>query len=670
MADRGDDAPSVMSRQWLGQSTVGGGYNVQIGAHAGELPLVLHRPRYRLELRIPAPVPIPHVPAAQQGPSCLLRPQRQVVPFHPRPTDQRQLLAWRDTSVNSVSILWLHGATGHGKTRMASRLASLSYRDGWAVAQAVESIPQPNAFPMETEELAEQQPLLIIVEYAERWLTTSLAEMLNSLPRDFPNRRVRVLLLSRSREAWQRLGEELNRDELQLQERQLADFARGYAERLAAFKEACQAFADHLRVSRSSLGPPVELDGPSFASPLALHMAALAAVYANRDHELVPRRYEGLLGFLLEHERHYWRAAARTDAALSIGQMERLVVLATLFVPMRDPAARRALLLRTFLANSDEEADRVLAVHSQLYPPSLSRFLGENDHDLDYYRGILMPLQPDGFAEELIGQRLTNHVDTVDLLSAAVSDRPADLDGIAARRSLIILAATAERHAGCRTALLALLERRPHLLALAPEAVLRLVVEHAPAGLVDTALAKADTEQLRQSVSLVKRRLESLQPRLSLADRAQRLALMAARLAEGGRHGEALVAIREAVDIYRRLAQEDSVQFSPLLAATLQHQGAWYAQAEQHEEARIALREAVEIYRELARANAPAYEPALAAALDSMEAGLSKIGRHDEALEAARDAVEVHRRLAAREPERFEAGFAAALEVLDRKSVV
>lgn len=84
-----------------------------------------------------------------------------------------------------------------GKTRFASHVASACFGAGWAVAQAVERSPELRTGQSSVQVLAENQPLLVVMDYAERWRLPVLAHLVEGLPLEYPRRRVRVLLLAR-----------------------------------------------------------------------------------------------------------------------------------------------------------------------------------------------------------------------------------------------------------------------------------------------------------------------------------------------------------------------------------------------------------------------------------------------------------------------------------------
>src|SRR5918992_123731 len=102
----------------VGERSVAAGVNLGTIV-TGDNATVIHAwdvAGYRLEMLGPAIRPR-RVPRSQRLPSYLLDAQRQVVPYRPRPEDQR-LADWRDDA-EPVSVLLVHGAGGAGKTRLA-----------------------------------------------------------------------------------------------------------------------------------------------------------------------------------------------------------------------------------------------------------------------------------------------------------------------------------------------------------------------------------------------------------------------------------------------------------------------------------------------------------------------------------------------------------------------
>jgi tetratricopeptide (TPR) repeat protein len=101
------------------------------------------------------------------------------------------------------------------------------------------------------------------------------------------------------------------------------------------------------------------------------------------------------------------------------------------------------------------------------------------------------------------------------------------------------------------------------------------------------------------------------------------------------------------VEVYRRLVEDDHVDFGPHLAGALNKLGIQLSDLERHEEALAVTTEAVEIYRQLAEANPTAFEPDLAYVL-SIFAWVRAAGQIElqQALTAAEQSVTLYEGLA------------------------
>jgi tetratricopeptide (TPR) repeat protein len=95
------------------------------------------------------------------------------------------------------------------------------------------------------------------------------------------------------------------------------------------------------------------------------------------------------------------------------------------------------------------------------------------------------------------------------------------------------------------------------------------------------------------------------------------------------------------------LAADNPAVHEPDLALSLSNLGVVLAEVRRRDEALTAVQQAVEIYRRLAADN-PAYGGALARYLSNMSRRLSDLGRHPEALAAEEQAAELQDRLARR----------------------
>jgi tetratricopeptide (TPR) repeat protein len=135
-------------------------------------------------------------------------------------------------------------------------------------------------------------------------------------------------------------------------------------------------------------------------------------------------------------------------------------------------------------------------------------------------------------------------------------------------------------------------------------------------------------------------------------------------LANAGGGAGAPTAIREAVDTYRRLAQDNPARFMPDLATSLNNMSAQLAHAGDSAGALAAIREAVEIRRRLAQENPTRFAPDLATSLNNLSLLLRDAGDGAGALAAIREAVDIRRRLVQENPARFAPDLARSLDDL------
>ena len=531
-------APAAGGGQSVANSTVHGP-NIQIGgSFTGDLLILLDRPDYRLEFLTPTPAEHDHLAGrSPRQPSYLLDPQHQVVPYRPRPIEQHHIQDWLDDDTEAVSVQLVTGPGGRGKTRFASHVASACFGAGWAVAQAVERSPELRTGQSSVQVLAENQPLLVVMDYAERWRLPVLAHLVEVLPLEYPQRRVRVLLLARPVPGlWEDIAATLDRGRADL--RDPLPLGELDADRVAVFIDAATAFAARLRVTVPAAPPAQTLADPGYDSPLSVHMAALAAVCATGDDQNAPARPQDSTRFLLRHERRFWIAATEAHPdAVKAGVLEQLVVVGTLLGPLPGMAATVGLLRRARLVDGDAHASGLLAVYERLYAAQRTDSCAGGGVLEEV--ATLQPLRPDRLGEDLVGAHLASNPHTGALLAELLAELDPSLgvDELAVRRCLIVLAAAAARHDGAATTLFTLLEQHRHLCALAPATVVRLVAERATAtvaAIVEAALPSYSTELLRPAVMLAQRLYDALPATATPAQRAHRLIVLGICLSQVG----------------------------------------------------------------------------------------------------------------------------------------
>ncbi|MEU5565498.1 hypothetical protein [Micromonospora musae] len=261
--------------------------------------------------------PAPVDPAwLRELPSRLLQAGDAVVPFVDRLDDLEMLVRWRDEPVRLSGRL-LHGPAGVGKTRLANEFAGQSVGEGWRVATVSRS-PHAGQLSARGEDLWRDgsNGLLLIVDYAETWPSHELTNLLsNSIlyERDMPTR---VLLLSRTREMLPRLRATAAQLGVAWSAQALAPFEVGAPQREALFAAASDRFADIYQLSDASSVTVPTLSDPAFGLPVALLLAALAAVDA-RDQDAPPLQDQlAYTAYLLDREKAGWgRLQKAADAA-------------------------------------------------------------------------------------------------------------------------------------------------------------------------------------------------------------------------------------------------------------------------------------------------------------------------------------------------------------------
>lgn len=659
----------------------------------GDMHVYQWKPGYRIEDFPAAPRKVrPGVLAGQ--PSRLLWAGHRIVPFSGRADDLAALERWRDDPLDGgLTVRLLHGAGGHGKTRLAARFAGLSRDAGWTVWQAATNTAGARR-PQDAPLPGRGRGVLLVVDYAERWPVHTLYELLQE-PLLHQGPAVRVLLLARPAGAWwQSLAGWLDRTlDVPAHPHPLPPLAGTPDLRARLFAQARDEFARHLGLpgdEAALIAAPAGVDeDPEYAQVLTLHIAALAAVDAVLHRHDIPADPARASAYLLERERAYWTALhQRPDAPLATGPvtMGRAVLTAALTHPLARSHAWSAL-ARAGLAEAAATANPVLDDHQYCYPPARQDT-------------VLEPLYPDRLAEDFIGLTTPGHT-----LAGAVTDDWADqvarrlltteppgstastgstgtagpTDARApagpatpvpwARPAMTVLIETARRWPHIATTqLYPLLTAHPELAVQAggsaltalagmadiDPAVLEAVAPHLPEGRHTDLDVGAATVAYR----LAPGRLATSQDPL---EHARIYDHLSTRLSYAGLHTEALTAARAGLAVWRRLSRDDPAAHGPALAATLSDVGNRLSAVGRRAEALAAAEEAAGIHRRLAAAEPGEHERNLAAALSNLGIQLSDAGRRAEALATAEQAVEVYRRLAAADPAAHEPGLAGAL---------
>jgi tetratricopeptide (TPR) repeat protein len=143
---------------------------------------------------------------------------------------------------------------------------------------------------------------------------------------------------------------------------------------------------------------------------------------------------------------------------------------------------------------------------------------------------------------------------------------------------------------------------------------------------------------------------------------AAALLMKAHLLAEQGHVEPAVSTADGAVDIYRTLVPGDQVRFEPILFAALTSLGFWRHKLGQFEKALPAFEEAATLARRLP----PARIADRAMALNNFGAVLQEAGRASDALVPLEEAVDIRRTLVSRDRTRFEPDLVASLKNIEQ----
>ncbi|HEV8579755.1 MAG TPA: tetratricopeptide repeat protein [Thermoanaerobaculia bacterium] len=612
-------------------------------------------------------------------PGQILTAAFEVIPFDEAGRrEELDFLASCCGNAERRSVLLLTGEGGSGKTRLMLEWCRRLRHQGWHAGFLKRNRENDQILPL----VKGTAPRLVVIDYAETRLgivEQLLIEMGQAPQSEGPKLRV-VLLARREGDWWTNLSL-LSGDVAELlarsHPRQIRPLIpQNLAERQRAFRTAVEGFAENLQHEIPKDLHIPDLTDIQFDRALYLHMAALSALQGERIESA-----EDALDHTLEHERRFWRGQVRGilvnrhEQNLLYEQTEIAVAVVTLvggtadFGETYDLLGRALPKLRSLIWGVQGAIADQLSILYQGSDPEKGRFIE--------------PLQPDLLGEEWVARVLAHDESLIGRI----------LDGGSPKEAYSTL-----------TVLTRIARRRPdiqHLVGIAlhgrleqlGELALNVAVEtRDPIGvelakelqasgspeLVARLQEQCDSERYRASVPLrevaqvtTERALSSLRALEAPTEAQQvelsRLALhLGNRLSDLGRREDALVATREAVEIYRQLAQLRPDAFRPDLATSLNNLGNRLSDLGRREDALVATREAVEIYRQLAQLRPDAFRPDLAMSLNNLGARLSALGRREDALVATREAVEIRRQLAQLRPDAFRPDLAGSLGNLSR----
>jgi glycosyltransferase involved in cell wall biosynthesis len=632
----------------------------------------------------PAPVTTPT--DAEQGPlqmpakqwragagmadSQLLRAEEALLEFDPaRQPDVESLNTWLDDPRWPQAVRLITGAGGQGKTRLALEICQQRLMSGW-YAGFLDSDLEANRMTAIWQALRHlNQPLLIVIDYAETRQIAFLALLKASLQTPL-KQPVRMLLLARDAGEWW--------DNLPSRDSQCEALLSGYAttgpfrlpplytaepDRRAAYNKALDAFAQALGGSAPAIVP--DLFGEHFERPLYVQMAALLALYGER-----PTTAQGLTKALLNHERRYWLGLlAQFNWLEPERRAEQLLALTTLAGGFATPNAAEPYWNKAkgnVLSPADfKSLFRALAT---LYPGAQG----------------LQALRPDLLGEALVAQALLRPgadtlLDSV-LINTATQPIRRNALTVLARLSthrtdleetLVDAISRHFRHC-CLDIVAVSSETTSRLPTLAESAFARMssVDKSQVAGILAPQFAE-ESVQLAELSCLVsaylaeksREKLENKPRNLErMADYASALVSYSIALFRTGRSQEALSRALETIELFHRLNLRDQKRFEPDYATSLSNYAHYLRDVGQNKEALDYGHQALEIRRRLAEKNPDRFEPDYATSLNNYANHLRDVGQNKEALLHAQQALEIHKRPVQKNPDRYEPDYATSLD--------
>ena len=586
-------------------------------------------------------------------PLQLIKARHGVVPYQ-QCAEMRQLRAWAMMTPSNtrtgkrghnvdISVAVVTGAGGSGKTRMAAQLCHDLSTIGWYTG-----------FLRSTTEVTDKElaaltavttELLVVVDYAEEARRGLIAQVVSAL--QARESATRIVLTARGADTWwEEFYEKAVQDRTVLSNTLLLSI-RGKQEVKAdpwffgrMYRRAVQRFYYDLN---GVVLTDVEVPEGLGDTALDVVLRAWLAVCGDNDaaERAMPTRQE-LYDRVLSNEFARWRKEPELGG-ISRDHLRQAAATLSLLGPSRDRVDE-------VLSRLPEWSDEYLlrSRFAELLVTNLLRGDGAEP----------VSLRPDPVAERLI---LEVFGKKPELLDQVLPPDPAKVPGLddpdaedsvvarafemgqQARNACVTLtrASSLDREVALRLARRAL-RKRPFLwkealdvaltqggpLASALEALIESGAT-LPLGEIDDAIPIGHPALAGAALAATRRLATSAEwaPDWQ-AYWANNLSI---RLSDVGERNEALVAAREAVELYRALAEDSPAAYTPNLAASLNNLANRLSGVGERGEALGAAREAVELYRGLAKASPQAYTPRLAGSLNNLADILAAGGRPEEA---------------------------------------
>ena len=570
----------------------------------------------------------------------------------------RQLREWATTTADAtapsqgghnadIAVAVVTGTGGSGKTRLATQLCHELSSIGWYAGFL------PSTVDVTDEELSAltevTTELLVVVDYAEEARRGLVARVVRKLrARHSPTR---IVLTARGADAWwEEFREEAEQEgtplsntlSMSIRGKQQVEADPWFFGRM--YRRAVQQFSDKLNKA-----VPTDVEVPEGLGDTALDVVLRAWLAVCDNDEVakndIPTREE-LYDRVLSIEFARWRKEPKLEG-ISRDHLRRAAATLSLLAPKRDTDEIDDVLSRLPEWNQDHLLRNRLA---ELVVQSLLRDDGANS----------VSLRPDPVAEHLI---LDVFGKNPELLDRVVPQDPAQLPGLddsdaedsvvtralemgqQARNACVTItrASSLDREVALRLARRALRER-PFLWKealdvaliqggpLAP--ALEALIESGatlPLGVIDDAIPVGHPALAGAALAATMRLANSAER--SPEQQAHWANNLSIRLSDVGERKAALEAAREAVELYRGLAEASPAAYAPDLAGSLNNLANCLSAVGERNEALEAAREAVRLRRALAEASPQAYAPDLAMSLTNLANLLSAVGERNEALE-------------------------------------
>ena len=590
-------------------------------------------------------------------PLQLIKARHGVVPYQQR-AEMRQLRAWAMTVPSDsrtgrngrnadISVAVVTGAGGSGKTRMAAQLCHDLSTIGWYTGFL------PSTTEVTDEELAAlaavTTELLVVVDYAEEARRGLIARVVRALRARESATRI-VLTARGAKTWWEEFYEEAEQDgtvlrntlPLSIRGKQEVEADPRFFGRM--YRRAVQRFSYDLN---GVVLTDVEVPEGLGDTALDVVLRAWLAVCGDNDgaQEAMPTREE-LYDKVLSIEFARWHKEPKLGD-ISRDQLRRAAATLSLLAPSQDEDTVDDVLSR--LPEWSQE-HLLRSRFAELLVQSLLRDDGAE----------AVSLRPDPVAEHLILEVFGKNPG---LLDRVLPQDPAQVPGLddpdaedsvvtralemgqQVRNACVTLtrASSLDREVALRLARRALRER-PFLWKealdvaltqggpLAP--ALEALIESGatlPLGEIDDAIPVGHPALAGAALAATRRLATSAER--SPEQQAHWANNLSIRLSDVGERKAALVVAREAVELYRGLAEASPAAYAPDLAGSLNNLANRLSALGERNEALEAAREAVELYRALAEDSPQAYAPNLALSLTNLANRLLEVGKRNEALE-------------------------------------